>query len=112
MSRSCENCGRPHMELASLTLDGHTAELCVTCQHILAKNKGRFLQLVRSKTKAESSDEMEWTHAMLSGLLVAGMAGVVLVMGIGTAERTGIFTESPPVGQTEYLSFALLKQLQ
>lgn len=112
MSITCENCRRPQTEIETLTIDGHTANLCVTCQHILARNKERFLQLVRSKTRAASNEEMKRKHSILSVLLVAGMAGVAFIVGIGAAETIGIFTESPSVSQTEYLSFALLKQLQ
>lgn len=112
MNTTCENCRRPQTDIVTLTIDGHAANLCVTCQHVLAQNKERFLQLVRSKTRDSSNEEMKKKHRMLSGLLVAGMAGAVLVMGIGTAGNIGIFTESPSVSQTEYLSFALLKQLQ
>lgn len=112
MSTTCENCRRPQAEIETLTIDGHTANLCVTCQYVLARNKERFLQLVRSKTRAASNDEMKRKHRMLSGLLVAGMTGAALVIGIGTAENMGVFTESQSIDQTEYLSFALLKQLQ
>lgn len=109
MNTTCENCRRQHMEIAALTIDGHTAALCVTCQHVLTQNKERFLQLVRSKGKSESNDVMKRKHRILSALLVAGMTGIALVIGVGTAERIGGFNESP--SQTEYLSFALLKQL-
>ncbi|KGR82875.1 hypothetical protein [Lysinibacillus odysseyi] len=111
MHTTCENCSRPYTELATLTMEGHAADLCVTCQHILAQNKERFLQLVRSKSMAESNVEMKRKHRMLSTLLVAGVAGVTFIMGVGAAESIGIFTESQSIGQTEYLSFALLKQL-
>lgn len=111
MHTKCENCSRPHMEVATLTIDGHAANLCVTCQLILAQNKERFFQLVRSKRMAESNDEMKRKHRMLSALLVAGIAGIAFVMGVGAAENIGLITESQSIGQTEYLSFALLKQL-
>lgn len=111
MKFTCENCRRLEIETATLTIEGHAANLCITCQHVLAQNKERFFQLVRSKRKSESNDEMKKKHRMLSALLVTGMAGIALVIGIGTAESMGIFAEVQFISQTEYLSFALLKQL-
>ena len=40
---------------------------------ISAKNEGEFLQLARSRTKAESSIAMKGKRGMVSGLLVARM---------------------------------------
>ena len=47
---TCENCGRTDLEIETLRIDGHVAEVCLMCAYVLAQNKERFLQLVRSKT--------------------------------------------------------------
>ena len=111
---TCENCGRTELEMQMLRTDGHVAEVCRMCAYVLAQNKKRFLQLVRSKTASNSNDEMRQTHALLSRLIAIGIISVFAIVGIGVTENLNSFSHtSVAIEQhTEYLSFATLKEFE
>ena len=111
---TCENCGRTNLEIETLRMDGHVAEVCLMCAYVLAQNKERFLQLVRSKTASNSNEEMKQQHKLLSGLIAVGIVGIFAIIGIGIAENLNTFpgTTATIEQNTEYLSFAILKQFK
>ena len=111
---TCENCGRTNLEIETLRIDGHVAEVCLMCAYVLAQNKERFLQLVRSKTASNSNEEMKQQHKLLSSLITVGIVGIFAIIGIGIAENLNTFpgTTATIEQNTEYLSFAILKQFK
>ena len=111
---TCENCGRTELEIETLRMDGHVAEVCLMCAYVLAQNKERFLQLVRSKTASNSNEEMKQQHKLLSGLLTVGIVGIFAIIGVGIAENLNAFagTTATIEQNTEYLSFAILNQFK
>lgn len=111
---TCENCGRTNLEIEKLKIDGHMAEVCLMCAYVLAQNKERFLQLMRSKTADHSNEEMKEKHKLLSSLIVVGVVGIFAIVGIGVAENLNTFpgTTASIEQNTEYLSFAILNQFK
>ena len=111
---TCENCGRTNLEIETLSIDGHVAEVCLMCAYVLAQNKERFLQLVRSKTASNSNEEMKQQHKLLSNLIAVGIVGIFAIIGIGIAENLNTFpgTTATIEQNTEYLSFAILNQFK
>ena len=111
---TCENCGRTNLEIETLRMDGHVAEVCLMCAYVLAQNKQRFLQLVRSKTAYHSNKEMKQKHKLLSSLIVVGLVGIFAMIGIGIAGDLNTFTATTAITEqnTEYISFAILKQFE
>ena len=111
---TCENCGRTNLEIEKLTIDGHVAEVCLMCAYVLAQNKERFLQLVRSKTAHHSNEEMKRKHKLLSSLIVVGLVGVFAIVCVGIAGNlnTSTATTATTEQNTEHLSFAILKQFE
>ena len=111
---TCENCGRTNLEIETLSIDGHVAEVCLMCAYVLAQNKERFLQLVRSKTAHHSNEEMKQQHKLLSSLIAVGIVGVFAIIGIGIVENLNTFpgTTATIEQNTEYLSFAILNQFK
>ena len=111
---TCENCGRTNLEIETLRIDGHVAEVCLVCAYVLAQNKERFLQLVRSKTAYNSNEEMKEKHKLLSKLIVFGIVGIFAIIGVGMVENLNNFLGNTATIEqnTEYLSFAILKQLE
>ena len=111
---TCENCGRTNLELETLRMDGHVAEVCLMCAYVLAQNKERFLQLVRSKTAHYSNEEMKQKHKLLSSLIVVGLVGIFSIIGIGIAGNLDTITATTTVTEqnTEYISFVILKQFE
>ena len=109
----CENCGRTNSvaEIVSMSIQGHVAELCVTCAHILSQvnQRERFLSIVRQKTAQQSNTEMKRVHRLLSGLIVVGLLAIVIITGAGVAENIGTSVgHSTDSSNTEYLSFSNL----
>ena len=111
---TCENCGRTNLEIETLRIDGHVAEVCLMCAYVLAQNKERFLQLVRSKTAHHSNEEMKRKHKLLSSLIVVGLVGIFAIIGIGIAGNFNTSTAITAITEqnTEYVSFAILKQFE
>ena len=111
---TCENCGRTNLEIETLRIDGHVAEVCLMCAYVLAQNKDRFLQLVRSKTAEHSNEEMKQKHKLLSSLIVVGVVGIFAIVGVGMIENLNTFpgTTASIEQNTEYLSFAILNQFK
>lgn len=111
---TCENCGRTNLEIETLRIDGHVAELCLMCAYVLAQNKERFLQLVRSKTAHHSNEEMKQKHKLLSSLIVVGLVGIFAIIGVGVAGNLDTITTTNATTEqnTEYVSFAILKQFE
>ena len=111
---TCENCGRTELEIQTLRIDDHVAAVCLMCAHVLAQNKERFLQLVRSKTADHSNEEMKEKHKLLSRLIAVGIVGGLAIIGIGIAENLNAFSGTTAIIEqnTEYLSFAILKQFK
>jgi len=111
---TCENCVRTNLEIETLRIDGHVAEVCLMCAYVLAQNKERFLQLVRSKTAPQSNEEMKQKHKLLSSLIVVGLVGVFAMIGIGIVGDLNTFTATTTITEQnkEYLSFAILKQFE
>ena len=103
---TCENCGRTDLEIETLRIDGHVAEVCLMCAYVLMQNKERFLQLVRSKTAHNSNEEMKQQHKLLSGLIAVGIVGIFAIIGIGIVESLNTFpgTTATIEQNTEYLS--------
>lgn len=85
----CENCGRANdtLQMNKITVNQHTALLCLACTHILtsAKNEQRFIHLVRSKSKGNASSEMREVHRLLSAMLVVGTVFLAATVTVGTA---------------------------
>ncbi|WP_332648516.1 DNA polymerase III subunit delta [Lysinibacillus sp. 54212] len=114
----CENCGRTNSvaEIICMSIQGHVAELCVTCTHILsqASNQDRFLSIVRQKTAQQSNAEMKRVHRLLTGLIAVGMLAIVVIAGVvGAAENLGtVVDQSKDHSNIEYLSFAILNQFK
>ena len=111
---TCENCGRTNLEIETLRIDGHVAEVCLMCSYVLAQNKERFLQLVRSKTAYNSNEEMKEKHKLLSKLIVFGIVGIFAIVGVGIVGNLHTFPGNTATIEqnTEYLSFAILKLLE
>ncbi|MFF5995308.1 hypothetical protein AAGS61_11185 [Lysinibacillus sp. KU-BSD001] len=106
---TCENCGRINLEMETFRMEGHVAQLCVTCAYVFAQNKERFCQMVRSKTAKQSNAQMKKQHQLLSSLIAIGSVAMLAILGWGIADQVHIFAAAE---QTEYLSFVHLKQLQ
>ena len=111
---TCENCGRTNIEMETLRIDGHVAELCVTCAYVLAQNQERFFKMIRSKSMKQSNVAMKKQHKLLSGLIVAGLVGIFAIIGVGMAENLNMFpgTTEAIEQNTEYLTFAILNQFK
>ena len=111
---TCENCGRTNLEIETLRIDGHVAEVCLMCAYVLTQNKERFLQLVRSKTACNSTEEMKQKHKLLSKLIALGIVGVFAIVGIGVSANLNTSTNTTVTIEqnTEYLSFSMLKQFE
>ncbi|MGN7479121.1 DNA polymerase III subunit delta [Solibacillus silvestris] len=113
----CENCGRKSetIQVNPVTLNHHTAYLCVTCTHVFAlpKNKDRFFQLVRGKKAKSSNREMQKAHQILSAFIAAGALFLVAVAAAGVAQNydftTIVFNEIRLTPLNEQLSFLHLK---
>lgn len=114
---TCENCGRTSesVEIAKLSICNHTAQLCVTCTHILSQvsNKERFFSLVRNKNAQSSNNDMQKVHKQLTALISIGLLLIACIGSIGIVQNTNLFsvmTVQQPEHQVEYLSFAILNQ--
>lgn len=114
----CENCGRSNHSgaISKHTNQQHVAQLCLTCAHVfsLPANEGRFLQLVRKKTKQTSNPEMQKVHKKLSFLLA--VAGLFLTIIAAAAVSHSVNLKSyydiyfHEQETDEYLSFASLNE--
>ena len=111
---TCENCGRTNLEIETLRMDGHMAEVCLMCAYVLAQNKERFLQLVRSKTAQHSNEEMKQKHKLLSNLIVIGLVGVFAIISFGITRNFDTITAITATTEQniKYISFAILKQFE
>ena len=107
----CEHCGRAaeSVEINAITVQNHTAHLCLACAHVLTlpKNEARFLQLVRKKIHKESNKEMQKVHQLMSVLLAVGVLFLVIIAAAGVSQ--GLDFVSWSTGEveqdTEYVSF-------
>lgn len=109
----CENCGRSKeaVEIKSVVLNNHVAQLCLACAHVLTlpKNESRFLQLVRKKNMKESNKEMQKAHRILSLFIAVGMLFLVMIAAAGVSQGVDFATwyEADSLDEiaTEYVSF-------
>ena len=108
----CENCGRTAdaVELENIAIKHHTAQLCVTCAHVLTlpKNEARLLQLVRKNTCKESNKDMQKVHQVMSLLLAVGALFLVIIAAAGVSqgfEFVSWSTDRLDETITEYISF-------
>lgn len=115
----CENCGRTNnaVQIETLTIRGHIADLCVTCANVLTHNEPNFFSLVRGKSEQQSNGEMKKVHAMLSALLMVGMLFIVIVAAYGVAQHLPAFpgdavSTDTMKQQSEYVAFYLANQLK
>ena len=92
----CENCERTNesIEIQPVTINQHTAMLCLACAHILTlpKNKNRFIQLVRIKSMQHSNIEMQKVHRMLSTFIAVGALLLVVVATAGIVQNSDFAT--------------------
>ncbi len=73
--------------METVTVDQHVAVLCVTCADLLRKDTERLKSLVRSKKSHESNHTMQKQHQLLSRFISVGAFGVIVIAGIGVANR-------------------------
>lgn len=106
MNGTCENCGRTQLNMNTITIDGHVAELCVTCAHVLQQNPQRFKSIVRQKCASDSNSEMQKQHQLLNQLMTVGVMGLIVIVGVGFADQLQGIAASTP----QYLSFSQLKR--
>ena len=106
----CEHCGRAAetVEINAITVQNHTAHLCLACAHVLTlpKNETRFLQLVRKNTRKESNKEMQKVHQFISVLLAIGILFSMMIFVAGVSQGVDFASWLKETSkETEYVSF-------
>lgn len=113
LSCSCENCRRLNtsVEIETITIQHHVAQLCLACAHVLSlpKNEARFLQLVRKKDVHESNKEMQKAHQLLARFLAVGIFFLVIIAAAGISQGFDLTVltsqEQNYENTAEYVSF-------
>lgn len=113
----CENCNRTNesFQLNRVTLNHHTANLCLTCEHVLTlpRNEGRFFQLIRNKKRQHSNIEMQKAHRILSAFIAVGVLLLVVIAAMAVTQSNNFsnqaFQEIQSDPMIQQLSFLHLK---
>ena len=92
----CESCNRTNesIQLNRVTLNHHTAHLCLACEHVLTlpKNEERFFQLIRNKKRQHSNSEMQKAHRVLSAFIAVGVLFLVVIAALAVTQSNGFST--------------------
>ena len=107
----CESCNRTNesIQLNRVTLNHHTAHLCLACEHVLTlpKNEERFFQLIRNKKRQHSNSEMQKAHRILSAFIAVGVLLLVIIGALAVTQNNGFST----IAFEEIQSNSMNKQL-
>lgn len=113
----CENCNRTNefIQLNRVTLNHHTAHLCLACEHVLTlpNNEDRFFQLIRNKKRQHSNIEMQKAHRVLSAFIAVGMLFLVVIAAFAVTQGNGFssiaFQKIQSIPTNKQLTFLHLK---
>ena len=111
----CENCQRPQsdIQIERYLLQGHVANLCLTCAYILVDEQKpeRFLALCRRPVDQQTNRDMKKVHAMLSQFILVGVLFATIVAAMAVVQLTSKEQTTTFADEEEYLSFSALSKL-